>query len=157
MRPILPAILAAAIVSETVAEEAHELTLSQPHVEPELRQAAPTVHVSSTSPGAGGGLEPLGNLRSRLLYRNSARARLSKDKFALPDAFVKTAHELMRLRAMKQFERQIQFDCFRVEIEFMSARTRGHHDFSNTLSAIAKILDVPYTGKPGVVASLLRA
>jgi hypothetical protein len=155
VKPILPVVLVTAIVGETLVENIREF--EQPHIEPELRVSTPTKHSFSASSGVRSGSEPLGILRSRLLYKNSARARLSKDKFALPDAFVKTAHELMRLRVMQPFERQIQFDCFRTNIELMGARTRGSHDFSNALPAIAKILGVPYVAKPGVFARLFQS
>lgn len=141
MRRALPLILAGAISSELIAENLHESLGAQPHIEPEFRVSTPTKQLVSTSPGVNGGTEPLGTLRTKILYRKRLRAGLSKDKFALPDAYVETAHELMKLRAMQPFERQIQFDCFRAEIE----RTRrGRRDFSNALPAIANALGVPY-------------
>lgn len=149
-------LLVAAIASESVAENSHESFLIQPHVEPELKLSTPSKQPGPTSSAIGDSDEPLGILRQKILYRRSRRASLSKDRFARLNAYVETAHELMHLRRLQRAERQMQFACLQDDIESISVRTRGCHDFSDALPAIAKVLDVPYAGAPGAIARLFQ-
>jgi len=144
MKVMLPAFLAVACASEFIAEDLHDSLAIQPHVEPEVRISNPSEQANSVSPDGGGNLEPLGVLRQRILYSKMRRANLAKSDLAMAGAFVETARAIMRDRAMQPFERQIQFDCLRAEIELIHGRTRGYHDFSSALPAIARALDVPY-------------
>jgi hypothetical protein len=142
MKPALPALLAVAVASEFIAENLRESFAVQPHVEPEVKISNPIAQAPPTSPVGGGNMEPLGILRQRILYAKMRRANLVKGDLAMADAFIATARAVVRERALQPFDRQIQFDCLRAEIELI--RGRGFRDYSNALPAIAKALDVPY-------------
>jgi hypothetical protein len=144
MKPALQIILAMAIASESVAETMHESFALQPHIEPDLKKCTLKEQEYSTSPGGNTNSEPLGILRGKILYKKMRRAQLAKNELAMADAFIATARSVVRERALRPFEREIQFNCLRAEIEMISRRTCGCHDYSSALPAIANALDVPY-------------
>jgi hypothetical protein len=144
MKPALPALLAVAVASEFIAENLHESFAVQPHVEPEVKVSNPIAQAPPTSPVGSGNMEPLGILRQRILYAKMRRANLVTGDLAMADAFIATARAVMRERALQPFERQIQFDCLRGEIELIHGRSRGCRDYSNALPAVANALDIPY-------------
>jgi|SRR5579862_3453503 len=139
----LPAFLAFVIASESVAENAQE-SVVEPHIEPEIRVLKPCAEAQTLVGGNNTSDEPLGILRTKILYKKTRRANLTKSKLAMADAFVDTAHALLRERKLKPLERQIQYDCLRWEIELIRLRTLGCRDYSFALPAIAKALDIPY-------------
>jgi len=145
MKAALPLVLIGTITCEAAVKGFHESVADQPHVENNLKLPGTLDQAQAQTTPPNPDSESLGRLRGQILYKKLRRANLNrKDKFALATAYIETARELMRLRKMEPWLREMQYNCLRADIELTTGRTRGIHDFSNALPAIAKALDIPY-------------
>jgi hypothetical protein len=142
MKSTIPLLLAVTIAGESMFELLHEAAV-QPHIEPELRVSTPIRIGEAASPGGSNDSEPLGILRQKILYAQRARARRARDPLVMASAFVATARAVMRMRGLKPWECQMQYNCLKWEIELTKRRTRGCNDYSDALPAIAQALGIP--------------
>jgi len=141
MRPLIAFIVAGALTSEAIAEPFLEAR-TPPHTEQGTRVSELPEHAtdplsSTRNP------EPLGHLTGRVLYAETHAARIRKNKLAMLDAYVETAHALLRDRALEPWERLMQYNILRHDIDMIRLRTRNAVDYSAALPAVAAALGIP--------------
>jgi hypothetical protein len=83
-------------------------------------------------------VEPLSHLRQRLLYALTHHASLAKSHQAMLEAFGNTARQMLAIRTLQLWERQITYQMLAAEIRTIRLRTRRDHRAA--LPAIASAL-----------------
>jgi hypothetical protein len=142
MKAVLPLALAATVTTEFVAEARHGLLVDNPHIEQEVISPAPPPSETHAL-GSPGNSEPLARFRWRVFHAEMLKAGVSKDKFAMHEALLTTARTILHNRALKDWERVMQYEMLKHEIKMTCWRTRGRLECSGALPAIAAALRVP--------------
>jgi len=134
-------VLAASIVTGEITETIQDSFLIPPHVEQETKLPQLTKQMCPVTDGAVSESEPLGRFRWRVFHKKMLAAR--RKKFGMLDAFADTARAIMeQYPSLKPWERKMQYDMLKCEINLIKLRSRGVKDFSEALPAVAQALSV---------------
>jgi hypothetical protein len=142
MKRALSLALAATVATECATEGLHEEQLENPHVEPEITCAAPLASTTNKL-SSGGDPEPLGSFRSKVFEKEARRANISKNKFAMHEAWLATARAMMRDRTLKDWQRVMQYEILKDGIATIHQRTSGKINCYGVLPALAAALHIP--------------
>jgi hypothetical protein len=148
MKQVLSLALVATVTTEFATEGLHEAQFENLHMEQET--TSPITSTSTTNNlSSGGNPEPLANFRSKTFAREMRKANISKDKFAMHQAWLATAHAMIRDRALEDWQRVMQYEIMKFEIETIHHRTSGKINCSSVLPALAAALHIPSGSVPG--------
>jgi hypothetical protein len=142
MKPIIPLTLVVAVATEFATEALHEISRDNPHVEQKISSLTPSASTTNNL-SSGGDAEPLGSFRSRVFARESRRANISKDEFAMHGAWLATARAMMRDRTLNDWQRVMQYEILKQGIATIYQRTSGKINCYGVLSALAAALNIP--------------
>jgi hypothetical protein len=146
MKQILPIALATTVSAELLSQVLNEALDENPHIEQEIVEPAPQASSAVQSSGAGdhggGGQEPLGRFRWKVFYAEMLKANRKKDRFGMHDAFLTAARTMVRDRELCDWERVMQYDMLKYEMQMLHWRTHGRVNCFGALPAIAAALKI---------------